>query len=246
MRAYYFNVLKYKLYTKFSSNIDLFLAVSNFIKQKGIEGGLSPIETLYLGITLPKYSKIKKGHNLLFVGRLAQSKGVDIAIQSMKIIINKFPDATLTIVGEGDEYGHLKEIVQKFKLEKNIKFVGHHKINDVYTFYKESQIVLVPSVWEEPFGLVGVEALSIGRPVIASNIGGIPEWLEDGKSGYLVKPNNPNQIAKYVIKLLSDDNLLQTMSCNAHNSVKKFSIKKHINLLENKYQEIINNFNKRK
>ena len=109
-----------------------------------------------------------------------------------------------------------------------------------------STIIIVPSIYGEPFGLVGVEAFSVGRPVIASRVGGIPEWLDDGKTGFLVDPGNPEQISEKVIKLFSDKKLLEEMGKNAHKKAEQFSIDKHTKKIEKIYLDVIKKFKTKK
>src|SRR5665648_1288137 len=111
--------------------------------------------------------------------------------------------------------------------------------SEVEKYYKKANIVIVTSVWPEPFGLIGSEAMSVGRPVIGTKVGGIPEWLEDGETGYLVEPGDPKQIAENVIKLLSDRKLMEKIGRNAMEKAKRFNIKKHVEEIEKVYKNVI-------
>ena len=86
--------------------------------------------------------------------------------------------------------------------------------------------------------------MSVGRPVIASNVGGIPEWLEDRKTGCLVDPKNEKQIAEKVIELLSNRKQMEKMSVMAWKKVKQFSIEKHVDEIERLYQNLIEQYKK--
>jgi len=236
---YFFNRIKYNLYNKNLSNIDLFLANSNFIERDLRAENIFRARTVHLGINLLNYSTISEGNNLLYVGRLDRQKGIEFLLRAMSLIIKEFPMTRLDIIGDGPEKKKLKQAIKELEIENNITFVGWVQNNSTEKYYNKSTIVVVPSVWEEPFGLVGIEAMSVGRPVIASRVGGIPEWLDDGETGFLVDPGNPEQIAEKVIQLLSNRELLKQMGKNARKKAEQFSIEKHADKIEKVYEELI-------
>lgn len=220
-------------------NIDLFIASSTYIL-KIIREGLEIKNIIHInyGIKLYKYVPLINTNQLLFVGRLEKTKGIYSLIYAYDKICKQYPNIKLVIAGDGKEKYNLIALVKKLKL-KNIKFTGWLKDEEIGSFYKFSSILIIPSIWEEPFGLVGIEAMSVGRPVIASRVGGIPEWLDDGKTGYLVDPGNSEQIAERVIQLLSDKKLLEQMGKNARKKAEQFSIKKNAEEIEKTYLELI-------
>ncbi|HSW79453.1 MAG TPA: glycosyltransferase, partial [Candidatus Saccharimonadales bacterium] len=83
---------------------------------------------------------------------------------------------------------------------------------------------VLPSTWPETFGKVGVEAMSVGRPVVATDVGGVRDWLYDGKNGFLVEPNHPEQIAEKIITILSSKTKIQKMSKEAAKTSQDFAI----------------------
>ena len=97
----------------------------------------------------------------------------------------------------------------------------------------------MPSIWAEPFGKVGIEAMSVGRVVVASDVGGVSEWLEDGKTGYLIQPESSEEIAEKIIKLLKHEDLLKKMSVNAAERAKDFTIEKHASEIMEVYKSVI-------
>ncbi len=242
---YIFNKVKYYFYEKYLTNVDLFLAVSDFIKTEANNGSISPVKTLYLGLDLPKYSAIKQGYNILFIGRLTHNKGVEILIKAFKDVISYIPSAHLTIIGEGEELNSLINLSQELNLEDKITFAGKKPRSEIYSYIKNTQVVVVPSLWQEPFGLVGVEALSVGRPVIASTVGGIPEWLDDKTTGFLVPPGDPIAISRKIVHLLSDRKLLSKMSIKAAAATNKYSIRTHVNKLNIIYTNLINHYSRK-
>jgi len=100
-------------------------------------------------------------------------------------------------------------------------------------------VVVIPSIYPETFCLVGVEAMSVGRAVIGTNIGAIPEWLEDGRTGFLVEPKNSKDIANKIIKLFENQKLLKIMEKRAYIKSTQFSIEEHVKNLERLYEKIL-------
>lgn len=240
---YPFEKLKRLIFGKLAKNIDLFIIPSKYyLHLHRKKEYLKPIKCLYNGVTLFKNSDIPNENKLLFVGRLQLEKGIDYLIRAMPEILKHFPKTTLDIVGAGDKKEFLKRLVYTLDIGKNVNFIGSIRHNKLQSYYSNSCLVIMPSVSSESFGLVGVEAMSSGRPVIATRVGGIPEWLDDCKTGYLVEPGNSKQIAEKVIKLLSDRKLLEQMGKNARKKAEQFSIVKHVEKLEKVYSEVIKKY----
>lgn len=129
--------------------------------------------------------------NYLFVGQLIRGKGVDILIEACR---NLKHDYTLKIVGTGNDYDYLDKLIRMYGLNKKIELVGW--VDDVEKYYSEADLVIVPSRWQEPFGLIGIEAFSRMVPVVGFDVGGISEWLHHKENGYLVKKRTSQGLAE--------------------------------------------------
>lgn len=161
---------------------------------------------------------------LLFTGRVTWEKGVDKVIESLKYV--NFRDVELLIVGafmiddEKDPYSkHLKELSRTY--ERKIHFTGYISHNKLPYLYNLADIAVLPSMWEEPAGLTMLEALACGTPLITTKSGGIPEYV--GDSAIILSRNDalPQEIARSVDLLLSDEGLYNSMSIKGMNRVKK-------------------------
>lgn len=161
---------------------------------------------------------------LMYAGRLEKFKGIDSLIRAMPSVLLEIPEVTLRIAGEGDFYDELRELCIELKIENKVVFLKHLNGKALYKEYARCTLFVFPSVWPETFGKVGIEAMSIGRPVIATDVGGIRDWLIDGKNGYLVEPNRPSQITARVVTLLKDKKKTQEMAYAAIKTADKFSI----------------------
>jgi spore coat protein SA len=156
---------------------------------------------------------------MLYVGRLIEKKGVHHLLQAMPQIIAQHPEALLVIVGSAD-YGKnaLTPYVQSLhatgnQWPHNVRFIPYVPHNQVQHWYSIADIAVVPSFAEEAFGLVNVEAMASGVPVIATSAGGMKELVMDGETGFLIPLDNvPQAIAEKAILLFNDPLLAQSMS----------------------------------
>lgn len=179
------------------------------------------------------FSKIKN-NQFLFVGRISEEKGIDIAIKAINILIKKeeLKDLCLKIIGSGNEADNLKKLVKKLNIENNIQFLGKVDNDKLDKYYQESLAVLIPSVWFEAFGLVNIEAMKNKTPIIASKVGGIMDIVEHGKNGYLFKLGDYKDMSRYIKKLYKNTELSKKLGENGFKKVKEeFNEKKHYNEL---------------
>lgn len=223
-------------------NVDLFISISNFITEK-TKNEINPIITLNNFVRLLNY-KVIKNNNLLFLGRIEKVKGVEYLILGLPDIINKFPDTKLTVVGDGGYLEEMIKLTKRLNMQNSVIFTKKVNHDEIEKYYHNACIVILPSIWPEAFGKVGVEAMSAGRPVIATNVGGIPEWLNDGRTGYLIDKENSDQITNAVIKLLSNRKLLKDMGNNARLQAEKYNVDKYVKELEKIYKSVILKYEK--
>ncbi len=134
-----------------------------------------------------------------FAGKLANFKGVDILLRAAKLYEDKEPDSLTLIVGDGDERDKLHALAKELDLKK-VVFLGNVSQTQLRHLYNIADVNLVPSR-REPFGLVAIEAMACGTPVIASNQGGLPDFVNDSVGG-LVKPEDPEDLADKIIEVL--------------------------------------------
>ncbi|MFT4115537.1 glycosyltransferase family 4 protein [Bradyrhizobium sp.] len=150
-------------------------------------------------------TEVPKGSaRLLCLGRLLSDKGFDVAIRAMALLRSRGVAATLTIAGDGPEHGSLVSLATELGLASQVEFVGWVMPDDVPGLIDGSAIVVVPSRWAEPFGLVALQAAQMARPAIVSNVGGLPEIVEHGRSGLVVEAEEADQLAGAIMQLLGD------------------------------------------
>lgn len=129
---------------------------------------------------------------ILFVGRLVRSKGVDLLLDALAHVHRSW---RAVIAGAGPELAALKQRAAASGQGDRVAFPGWLTGQALSNAYSRAEIVVLPSRWPEPFGIVGLEALAHGRAVVAFNVGGIPEWLEEGVGGSLVPPLDTRALA---------------------------------------------------
>lgn len=194
-----------------------------------------------LGIDSKKFSGAKKKRNnakadfdILFIGRLGWHKGVHILIKAFQQLTNN--NIRLHIVGWGDYENFLKKICEN---DKRIIFHGKISNTEIEKIYQICDITVVPSICYENSPIVIYESFCAGVPIIASNIGGIPELIDEGYNGYLFEPHNINQLKDILKNIIEDRSLLELLNENALKSADKYEMSDHINKLVATYNEAI-------
>jgi glycosyltransferase involved in cell wall biosynthesis len=139
---------------------------------------------------------------LLFVGRLVSIKGADVAIRALRLLHDRGIEQSLTICGGGPEMPPLKKLVEEKGLSDAVRFEGWTQPEELVKHYSKAEVTLVPSRYE-PFGIVALEAIACGCPVVASSVHGLPQAV--GNCGFLVEPDNPEALADSVERSLLSD-----------------------------------------
>ena len=157
---------------------------------------------------LPQFDDGKM--NLLFVGRLEKRKGLPNLLNAYAVLKWRYPDLRLIIVGPGTLNFDCHSIISARNLQ-DITFVGGVSYKELPKYYQTADIFCAPSLGGESFGIVLLEAMAAGTPIIASNIDGYKDVLTDQKEGLLVEPGEPEAFADGISKLIDDANLRSKM-----------------------------------
>ena len=221
-------------------NSDKINANSSYTKSivLSIDGRVkNKIEIIPMGVDINRFKheddiNIKEDFDaeylILSVGRLIDWKGTKYLITAMKEIIKKIPNAKLVIGGIGPEKENLEKLTEELKLKNNVIFTGYIEDIDLLKYYASSDIFVLPSInlngHTETLGVVLLEAMACGTPVIGSNVGGIPDIIKDGYNGFLVSEKSPEDLADKIIELLSNKELAEEFATNGLKTVQeKFS-----------------------
>jgi glycosyltransferase involved in cell wall biosynthesis len=195
---------------------------------------------------LKKWEIEKDKKIILLPGRLTGWKGQEVFIEAINLVnIELGSDAFYAVILGSDQGRDLYKkklirITEQHRLNNQVKFIDH--CNDMALAYKVSDIVISASIEPEAFGRVAVEAQSMEKPIIASDIGGSNETIIDEKTGFLFESNNAKSLSKKILKVLSmDETLLQSIGKEGRkNIIQKFNVEKMCFSTYSEYKRIIN------
>jgi len=181
--------------------------------------------------------KEEYGDFVMFAGRLGYYKGLQYLIRAIKNI-----DTNLVLIGEGDQDKKLKRLVAKLGLEDKVKFLPFQTKENLINFYQAAQVFVLPSIFRsEAFGIVLIEAMSQGTPLISTELGTGTSWVnQDGETGFVVSPKNKKELARAIKKILDDKDLKEQFSKNARQRVEeKFTLSKMLNDTYQLYKSLV-------
>ena len=201
-------------------------ALSSHIMRRQVSAGIPEDRTqiLHIGCDLDEYappsadrkSGLRLEHGFVdsdvivcFTGRLMKEKGVDTLLKAIAMARESAPEMRALIVGQGDAREELEGMAEELEIAEVVRFTGH--VPSVVPYLQLSDIFVCPSVWEEGFGYVNIEAMAVGLPVIASRAGGIVDTVQDAKTGFLVTPGDSSELAEKILALCEDAGRGQAM-----------------------------------
>jgi len=189
---------------------------------------------------IPLFSTLKtaagSGHTdrrrVVFAGRVVAPKGLAVLIRAAREV-----DAEFVICGDGWQLQSMRRLARRLGVQERVRFAGWLAPAELARELAQASVVAVPSLWPEPFGLVGIEAHAAGRPVVASATGGVRDWLQDGVSGLCVKPGDPGALASALNELLGDPERQREMGEAGRRLVsERFTVERHVSALTQAYE----------
>ncbi|MFQ6084434.1 MAG: glycosyltransferase family 4 protein, partial [Candidatus Aminicenantia bacterium] len=234
------------IYKKIYQTSNFIHVISHFLKQIILALGVDEkkIEVIPNGINLSELRQViekrreKEKYRIICVARLEKYKGIEYLIEALPKILESFPKARLVLVGEGQERKNLESQVKNLRLEKKVEFKGeipHERIPEELT---KSSVFVLPSL-EEGQGLVVLEAQAAQIPVIATKVGGIPDFVKDGETGILIKPADSRALSQGVIKVFSTPEFAQKLIENAKDNLEKYDWDNVAEKIDQIYQKFI-------
>ena len=174
---------------------------------------------------------------VLFVGRLVWRKGLLQLVKAIALLDDV--NATLIVVGEGPLRWRAEVLAETLGVRDRTVFLGRVRDSELPGIYRSADVVVVPSVYGESFGIVALEAMASGRPVVASRVGGLSEVVVDGETGILVQPGSPRSIAEALLALHQDRSLARKLGLNARRIVvERYSWKRLLSKLLETYERL--------
>jgi glycosyltransferase involved in cell wall biosynthesis len=173
---------------------------------------------------------------ILFAGQIIRGKGVDLLLKALARIRTPFE---CLILGDGNHKSYCQKLCAKLGLNDRVQFRGFIPQEELQQYYLDASVFAVSSVWPEPFGMVGPEAMRYGLPVVAFDAGAIQEWLIDGENGFLVPWMDIDAFAARTEELLSNKSLARQMGRNGLERVnQQYDSVRQIDGLENLFREM--------
>jgi len=226
------------------------IAVSKAIERKLLDEQRTavPVTLIYNGVDLDRYDQqeacctlpeeygMEPGSQIVgVVARLEPEKGHPTLLEAWPAVLRAVPDAYLLIVGEGSRRDALEAQARELRIAHRVVFTGRR--DDVPAVTAALDVAVLPS-YREAQGMVILEAMALSRPVVASNVGGIPEMIEDGVTGLLVPPRDPGALAAAIVRLLTNHPLADTLGRAGHDMVHdNFCIELMVGAIESIYDE---------
>lgn len=218
------------------------IAPSMFMKKMLEENIGGNVAYIHHGIDVRnfEYTKPPQNKTILFLGRLVLDKGLEYLIKAMPEVNRKLSGVRLVVAGDGPEKEKLTRLAKELNLE-NVEFLGRIPNENIKTIYPKSDIVCIPSIWQDNSPMVVYEAMASGRPIIASRVGGIPDFIGDGVDGYTLPPKDADALANKIVEVLGDSQLALKLGLNARRKAEReFTIEKHVEKIMDTYNKALN------
>ncbi|MFQ3247676.1 MAG: glycogen(starch) synthase [Arenicella sp.] len=184
---------------------------------------------------------------LLCLGRLVRWKGFDIAIDAFSQVANQYPSMTLKIAGDGPELDRLKQQVETLGLQHRVLFTGWIEPEKIPDLLNQVTAVLLPSREEETLPVVALQAAQMARPIIASNLAGFPEVIENNLTGLLFEAGSASALATAIRKTIDSPVEARLMGINAREqAAKRFGLDHWVNQYDKLYKRLIHEFKQAK
>lgn len=228
----------------FIKNADNIITNSSFTAQKVQNIYNKPVHIIPYGTTIEPKTVTKKTtpeYKIFSIGRLIERKGFCYLVEAMPLILKKWPQASLTIAGGGPLFDSLNNLSRSLQIENRVNICGKVTTEEKERLFSECDLFVVPSIVDhkgdtEGLGVVLIEAMTYIKPVIATDVGGIPDVVVADKSGYLIPQKNPHAIAEAVHELFSDPQKAYRLANSGFNYIQQhFSWPVVIEQLESVY-----------
>lgn len=235
----YFRLISDPLYRVALRSASRLVTFSTFMTSLMAAEGM---KTTYLRMGVPLYPSAPldlDDHTILYAGRLEAVKGVMVLAEAFKEVRKAVPDARLRIAGSGSAGADLRGRLESDGLVDCVDFLGHLAADSMAAFYASGSVLVLPSIFAEAFGKVGPEAMSVGRPVVASSVGGVLDWLRPDVNGLTFPVRDASTLARVLTSLFQDPALLAQLSRGALETAPEFAISGHVDQLEEMLTEVI-------
>ena len=217
-----------------SKRCERIIVYSEYSKAELVNNGFDP-EAIHIhvpmrcGSDVPT-SSFSERNLILFAGQIIRGKGVDLLLKALAKLTAPFE---CLILGDGNHRPYCQRLCTRLHLADRVQFRGFVPADELQKFYADASVFVMPSVWPEPFGMAGPEAMRYGLPVVAFDSGGIKEWLFHGENGFLAPWMDTQAFASHIETLLRNKYLARQLGCNGRERVNHvYSASRQVDRLE--------------
>lgn len=230
-----------------SNNANVILSTSNIMKVEIQKYSNKPITVIPFGVDIKKFAptyEILSNKQKIVIGiikTLEENYGIHYLIEAFALLKKKYSDNAfkLLIVGKGSQRQALEKMVRNFNIEKDVEFTGYIDPKEIHKYHNRIDISVIPSI-SESFGVSAVESMACGKPVIASNVGGLAEVIEHEKTGILVEPKSAYAIFKALDEMIINKELRFILGNAAREKVLKiYNWHNSVQLMNDVYEKIV-------
>lgn len=220
------------------------VANSNFVRSAFETFGYDNIDVIWCGTNniqpgTAKRSDFSSHPKIVFAGRLVKEKGAALLLRAFHKVLRKSPQSLLTIAGDGVERENLQSLSRVLGIDSRVDFLGHVSRNQLELMFSDAWMQVVPSVWNEPFGLTVIEGMMRGTPVIATRVGGFPELINHLENGVLTDADE-DELANAILHLIEHEPLRVKIRINAEVYVRmNFGIEQYADRFLTIYMEMM-------
>ena len=185
-----------------------------------------------------KHSYSSTGGLVLFVGGNMQRKGLQELIKAAPLVVKRRPDIRFCVVGRDNNMPKMLQLCRQLGVDSRFVFLGWLPNEEVRKLYLEASVFVMPSL-SEAFGVALLEAMASGAPVVATRVGGIPEFVEHGVNGLLVEANNPEELAEALLTVLEDTNLAARLGQQGRVTAQRFGLEQMLKCTYRVYESVL-------
>jgi len=179
-----------------------------------------------------------QGREVLFIGGNVQRKGLPTVIRAARRILKRRPGTIFSVVGDNQNLGAMKALCRKEGIEEHFRFWGWQSHDQIQDHYRRAAVFVMPSLIEA-FGVVFLEAMAAGVPVVGGDTGGTRELIQDGVNGCLVTPRDHRQLADTIVRLLEDGALRQRLITQGRHTVRRYTVEAMLERTYVLYQQLL-------
>jgi glycosyltransferase involved in cell wall biosynthesis len=219
------------------------VVATDYMRQELLRNGFEP-RRIEIHAPVPqahesaKEASFSERNLIIYSGQVIRGKGVDVLLESLARVQAPFE---CLIFGDGNHRSYCEDLSRKLGLSDRVRFMGYVPHAELQNYYTDASVAVVSSVWPEPFGAVGLEAMRHGLPVVAFAAGGISEWLWDGQNGFLAPWMDRAQFAERIDRLLADKALARKLGARGRQLLRdKFNFEQYISGLEEMFSRMTN------